>query len=101
MNIMSMKNKVFEKVIIGETRVVLVGDRYNPEPSEPVYGSKHQCAGIVKIMLSKSNDYDVHIQWDNGKENVYLIKDLRAVQSLDLENPNYTYKRWRRKNEGQ
>ena len=99
MDIWSLNGKTYGKVVLYETQVVLVGDRYKPEPSEPVHGSKYACIGTIIEMYRESSDYDVHVKWDNGEDNSYLIKDLRIVTDVMVNNPNFAYRMWRRKNE--
>ena len=76
----------------GETRVVLISGRYNPEPAEPVWGSKYECIGTITELLDEVDNYDVRVKWDNGKTNIYEIKDLRAYSSEDTSNPNTTFR---------
>lgn len=80
------------KVFVDETRVVLVGDHYKPEPAEPVWGSQHECVGTVISFCSPSSEYDVEIKWDNGEGNPYKLEDLRAQPALNKNDPNYTFK---------
>jgi len=75
----------------GETRVVLLGKRYTPEPVEPVWGSKYECIGTITELLDEVDNYDVRVKWDNGKTNIYEIKDLRAYSSEDTSNPKHNF----------
>lgn len=87
-----------KQVFVGETRVVLITDRFNPEPAEPVRGSKYECTGTIIEILPRGDEYDVQVEWDNGHVNPYIINHLRAVYSLDVKNPNHAFKKWRTKN---
>ena len=99
MNIYSLNSKTYGMVIIYETRVVLIGNRYTPEPAEPVHDSEYACTGTIVNMHKENSDYDVHVRWDNGQDNSYLIKDLRMIRDVEINNPNFAYRMWRRQNE--
>ena len=84
-----------------ETRVVLIGKRYTPEPTEPVWGSEYGCAGTVIEILGKYSDYDVKVKWDNDYDNSYEIKDLRLSPLESISNPNITFRLKKRTIDGQ
>lgn len=92
MLILTYDEETFEEVISGETRVVLVGTHYSPEPSEPVWNSPHGCVGTVMLIYGNENDYDVEIAWDNGRSNPYKTKDLRIRPAQNENDPNYTFR---------
>jgi len=85
----------FEEVIPGKTLVVLVGNHYTPCPEEPAWGSTYGCKGIVSKFWGERGEYDVEVEWDNGRTNPYRIGDLRSAPlNTDKEsknNPNYTF----------
>jgi hypothetical protein len=98
MKIDPLIGSIIQEVIPGETRVFLVGTRYKPEASEPVWGSAYECPGTVMEMCDVKSDYDVQVEWDNDHTNAYQIEDLRALRPRRSNNPNYHFKVWKRKN---
>lgn len=90
----SRKNTSIEKTVPGKTRVILINKEYGVKKSEPVWGSKYQCAGTVERISKVKTSFPIIIEWDNGSQSAYRTIDLQIYSNEEMKsNPNFTFKR--------
>ncbi len=81
---------VFEK---NRSRVKLYNKNYGPQESNPVFGSKYECAGTV-FQLGGDKAYPISVIWDNGHKNSYREGDLILLNHSEITNlgPNEAFR---------
>lgn len=100
------KNVMGERttIIVGKTRVIYIDDRVRPSYSYPLWGSDFEASGIV---TSAPSPDVVVVNWDHGGPPmsavnvkslaVYPKPKKRGAKKDVKENPNYAFKRRKRK----
>ena len=79
-----------EKIIFGETRVILIGNACQPGMYYPKWNSRHGCIGTV-ITYNKAHFI---IKWDNNNVIGHPCVELQMYIDKKMKsNPNFTFKR--------